>query len=122
MTEIHSFKPLEQAILEGEKELKVTTPKFLVACAVAEKCHADPEAVKRLIGLVMENRNGYRQSNPEMTYTLLSDKGRPFMTRITLSTIADALHIIKILNQLYASIKVQKDEDGHLTGMVDILN
>ena len=122
MTEIHSFKPLEQAILEGEKELKVTTPKFLIACAVAEKCHADPEAVKRLIGLVMENRNGYRQPNPEMAYTLLSDKGRPFMTRITLSTIADALHIIKILNQLYASIKVQKDEDGHLTGMVDILN
>ena len=122
MTEIHSFKPLEQAILEGEKELKVTTPKFLVACAVAEKCHVDPEAVKRLIGLVMENRNGYRQPNPEMAYTLLSDKVRPFITRITLSTIADALHIIKILNQLYASIKVQKDEDGHLTGMVDILN
>ncbi|MBR6979488.1 MAG: hypothetical protein IKH88_06605 [Prevotella sp.] len=122
MTEIHSFKPLEQAILEGEKELKVTTPKFLIACAVAEKCQADPDAIKRLIGFVMEERNGIRHSNPETTYTLLSDKGRPFMVRLTLSTIADALHIIKILNQLYASIKVQEDENGHLTGMIDILN
>ena len=121
MTEIHSFKPLEQAILEGEKELKVTTPKFLIACAVAEKCHAEPDAIKRLIGLAMEERNGYRQSNSETTYTVLSDKGRPFMIRLTLSTIADALHIIKILNELYASIKVRQDEDGHLTGMVDIV-
>lgn len=121
MTEIHSFKPLEQAILEGEKELRVTTSKFLVACAVAEKCHADPDAVKRLIGMVMEKRNGNRQYNPEMTYTLLSEKGRPYTTGISLTTIADALHIIKILNELYASIKVQKDEDGHLTGMIGIV-
>jgi hypothetical protein len=121
MTEVHSFKPLEQAILEGEKELKITTPKFLLACVVAEKCQAEPEAIKRLIGLVMDERNGVRHPSFETTYTLLSDKGRPYTTRLSLSAISDALHIIKILNALYASIKVQTDENGFLTGMVDII-
>ena len=121
MTEVHSFKPLEQAILEGEKELKITTPKFLLACAVAEKCQAEPEAIKRLIGLVMDERNGVRHPSFETTYTLLSDKGRPYATHLTLSAISDALHITKILNALYASIKVQTDENGFLTGIVDII-
>ncbi|MBR6980052.1 MAG: hypothetical protein IKH88_09495 [Prevotella sp.] len=47
MTEINSYKPLERAILAGEKEVKISTPKFLLACAVAEKCHANPSYTNR---------------------------------------------------------------------------
>ncbi len=121
MTGIHSYKPLEQAILAGEKEVKVTTPKFLIACAVAEECQADPDAAKRLIGIVMEGKR-YHQYNPDMTYTLLSGKGRAYKMRVTLTAIADALHIIKILNELYAFVKVQKDDEGHLTGVIEIVS
>lgn len=120
MTGIHSYKPLEQAILAGEKEVKVTTPKFLIACAVAEECQADPNAAKRLIGMVMEEKR-FHQHTPEMAHTLLSGKGRTYKMRVTLTAIADALHIIKILNELYAFIKVQKDDEGHLTGMIEIV-
>ena len=120
MIGIHSYKPLEQAILAGEKEVKVTTPKFLIACAVAEECQADPDATKRLIGMVMEGKR-FHQHNPEMTQTLLSGKGRAYKMRVTLTAIADALHIIKILNELYAFVKVKKDDEGHLTGLVEIV-
>ena len=37
MITVNSYKPLEQAIKDGEKTVKVEAPKFLVACAVAEK-------------------------------------------------------------------------------------
>ena len=121
MTEVHSYKPLEQAILEGEKEVKVTTPKFLIACAVAEKCIADPSFTNKLIGLVMDQRKGNRQFHTETTFTLLGDKGKSYTQRVTLTSIADAINIIKILDGLYASIKLQKDDDGHLTGVMDIV-
>ena len=121
MTEVNSYKPLEQAILDGDREVKITTPKFLIACAVAEKCLADPSYANRLIGLVMDQRNGIRQYSQEMAYSQLCFKGRPYTLRVTLTTIADALHIIKILDGLYASIKVQKDDEGHLTGMMEIV-
>ena len=122
MTEVHSYKPLEQAILNGEKEVKVTNPKFIIACAVAEKCLADPSYADKLIGIVMDRRNGNHQYSPEMlSYTLLNDKGKPYVLRVTLTAIADALHIIKILDGLYASIKVQKNDEGHMTGMMEIV-
>jgi len=120
MTEINSYKPLERAILAGEKEVKITTPKFLLACAVTEKCHANPSYTNRLIGLVMEEKR-QRHYNPETTYTVLSDKGRPHKQHVLLSTIADALHVAKILDGLYVTISLHKNDDGHLTGMMDIV-
>ena len=119
MTEITGYKPLEQAIMNGEKEVKVPSSKALLAYAVAEKCQADRSVVNKLIGMVMAAKGDRRQYNPETTYTLLSVKGKPYTQHVTLSTIADALHIMKILDALYVSISLQKDENGHLNGIVN---
>lgn len=56
-----------------------------------------------------------------MAYSLLSVKGKIYTLRVTLTTIADTIHIIKILDGLYASIKVQKDDEEHLTGLMEIV-
>lgn len=121
MTEISGYKPLEQAIMNGEKEVKVSSSKFLMACAVAGKCQADPSNINKLIGLVMSEKGDRRQYNPETTCSLLNYRGRPFTQQVTLTTIADALHVIKILDALYVTISLQKDDNGNLTGIVDII-
>ena len=38
MTEVKSKKPLLEAIQNGEQDIKVTAPNFLLACLVAEEC------------------------------------------------------------------------------------
>lgn len=121
MTEIVGYKPLEMAIMNGEKTVKIASPKFLMACAVAEKCQTDRSSINNLVGLVMAAKGDKRQYNEETTVSLLNYKGKPVTQLVTLTTIADALHILKILDALYVSISVQKNDDGHLTGIVNII-
>lgn len=121
MTEIVGYKPLEQAIINGEKKVKIVSPRLLMACAVAEKCQSDYTSFDNLVGLVMAAKSDKRQYNKNTTYYLLNNKGKPFTQHVTLTTIADALHIIKILDALYITISPQKNDDGHLTGIVNII-
>ena len=45
MTEVKSKKPLLEAIQNGEQNIKVADPKFLLACLVAEECENDKSNV-----------------------------------------------------------------------------
>ena len=92
MITVNSYKPLEQAIKDGEKTVKVEAPKFLVACAVAEKCEGMTGRIKSFLDLLL-NR----------------------------SLCADALKVMDILRQYGAGLQVCRNEEGALTGEMQII-
>ncbi len=121
MTEVLSYKPLEQAIENGEETVKVTSTKFLLACAVAEKCDFEPANIDMLISLVMDAKNGcFVKDNPHYTFPLLNSKGRTFRMPINLTILSVALRVMQILNDKEATVSLQKDENGNLTGVMNI--
>ena len=122
MTEVKSKKPLLEAIQNGEQIIKVTAPKFLLACLVAEECDNDKSNIKKFLDSILGSRNwGYTQDRPSLRVSLVNEKGKVWWMFIDLSMCSTALGIIDILNDTYAKIKVEKDERGNLTGYVEIL-
>ena len=122
MTEVKSKKPLLEAIQNGEQIIKVTAPKFLLACLVAEECDNDKSNVKKFLNVILRSREGfYTQDRPSLRVSLVNEKGKIWWMFINLSICSMALGIIDILNDTYAKIKVEKDERGNLTGNVEIL-
>lgn len=121
MTIVNSYKPLEQAIKDGEKTVKVETPKFLVACAVAEKCGGLPEHIKSFLDLLLKRQNWDANSYSELYYPILSDKGRVFRIRLNISLCADALKVMGLLKQYGAGLRVCRNEEGAMTGEMEIL-
>ena len=121
MTIVNSYKPLEQAIKVGEKTVKVETPKFLVACAVAEKCQGIPERIKSFLDLLLnrqsKNVNGYS----ELYYPILNDKGRTFRIRLNISLCADVLKVMDILKRNGAGLQLCRNEEGAMTGEMQII-
>ena len=57
MTEVKSKKPLLEAIQNGEQNIKVTGPKFLLACLVAEKCDNDKSNIKKFLNVILGSEN-----------------------------------------------------------------
>ena len=57
MTEVKSKKPLLEAIQNGEQNIKVTDPKFLLACMVAEKCDNDKSNVRKFLNVILGSEN-----------------------------------------------------------------
>lgn len=122
MTEVKSKKPLLEAIQNGEQIIKVTAPKFLLACLVAEECDNDKSNVKKFLNVILRSREGfYTQDRPSLRVSLVNEKGKIWWMFINLSICSMALGIIDILNDTYAKIKVEKDDRGNLTGNVEIL-
>ena len=121
MTEVKSKKPLLEAIQNGEHNIKVTAPKFLLACLVAEECDNDKSNVKKFLNVILRSKEGiYTQDRPSIKVSLVNEKGKVWWMPISLSICSMALGIIDILNDTYAKIKVEKDENGNLTGNVEI--
>ena len=121
MTTVNSYKPLEQAIKDGEKTVKVEAPKFLVACAVAEKCKSMTGRIKSFLDLLLNRQNRDANGYSELYYPILSDKGRVFRIRLNISLCADALKVMDILRQYGAGLQVCRNEEGALTGEVKII-
>ena len=122
MTEVKSKKPLLEAIQNGEHNIKVTAPKFLLACLVAEECDNDKSNVKKYLNVILRSKEEmYSQDRPSIKVSLVNEKGKVWWMSISLSICSMALGIIDILNDTYAKIKVEKDENGNLTGNVEIV-
>jgi hypothetical protein len=122
MTEVKSKKPLLEAIQNGEQNIKVTDPKFLLACLVAEKCDNDKSNVKKFLNVILGSKNVIdMQERPQIRVGMVNEKGKVWWMFINLSICSTALGIIDILNDTYAKIKVEKDERGNLTGNVEIV-
>ena len=106
----------------GKQIIKVTNPKFLLACQVAEECDNDKSNVKKFLSVILGSKNGsYTQDRPQIKVGLVNEKGKVWWLFINLSICSTALGIIDILNDTYAKIKVEKDERGNLTGNVEIV-
>ena len=121
MTIVNSYKPLEQAIKDGETTIKIETPKFLVACAVAERCGGLPNQIKNFLDLLLKKQGRDASDYSELYFPILNDKGKTFRIRLSISLCADALKIMDILKQYGAGLEVIRNEEGVMTGEVQIL-
>ena len=122
MIEVKSKKPLLEAIQNGEQFIKITDPKFLLACLVAEECENDKSNVKKFLNVILGSKNGVlTQDSPQIRVGLVNEKGKVWWVFINLSICATALGIMDILNDTYAKIRVEKNEKGILTGNVEIV-
>ena len=122
MVEVKSKKPLLEAIQNGEQFIKITDPKFLLACLVAEEFENDKSNVKKFLNSILGSKNGIlTQDSPKIKVGLVNEKGKVWWMFINLSICATALGIIDILNDTYAKIRVEKDERDNLTGNVEIV-
>ena len=121
MTTVNSYKPLEQAIKDGETTIKIETPKFLVACAVAERCGGLPSQIKNFLDLLLKKQGRDASDYAELYFPILNDKGKTFRIRLSISLCADALKIMDTLKQYGAGLEVIRNEEGVMTGDVRIL-
>ena len=121
MTIVNSYKPLGQAIKDGEKTVKVGTPRFLVACAVVEKCQGIPERIKSFLDLLLNNQSWDANVYSELYYPIISEKGKIFRIRLNISLCADALKVMSLLKQYGAGLQVCRNEEGAMTGEMQII-
>ena len=121
MTTVNSYKPLEQAIMNGENTIKVDTPKFLVACAVAEKCKGLPDNIKAFLDLLVQHKNKTTRDYSSLYYPIVNDKGKTFQIRLTISLCADAIKIMGILNKYGVGLQTSRNGEGAMTGEMQII-
>lgn len=121
MTTVNSYKPLEQAIMNGENTIKVDNHKFLVACAVAEKCEGLPDNIKTFLDLLLQHKNKTARDYSSLYYPVINDKGKTFQIRLTISLCADALKIMNILRKYGVGIETARNEEGTMTGEMQII-
>ena len=130
MIEVSSKKPLLAAIQSGEQAVRVTDPKFLLACMVAQECGNDKNNIKKFLSLIqakitaddLEYSYGDYNVDPSFLKIGLAQKnGRVKWVDITLSACATALGIMDILESNHSAVKVVRTVDGLLTGEVQIV-
>ena len=122
MIEVSSKKPLLAAIQSGEQAVRVTDPKFLLACMVAQECGNDKNNIKKFLSLIQASNNGDFNVDPSFLKIGLAQKnGRVKWVDITLSACATALGIMDILESNHSAVKVVRTVDGLLTGEVQIV-
>ena len=121
MTTVNSYKPLEQAIKNGEKTIKVDTHKFLVACAVAEKCEGLPDNIKAFLDLLVQHKNKTTRNYSSLYFPVINEKGKTYQIRLTISLCADALKIMGILKKYGVGLETVQNEEGAMTGEMQIL-
>lgn len=123
MIEVNSKKPLLAAILSGEQIVKVTDPKFLLACLVAQECGNDKNNIKKFLSLIQASNNGDYNVDPSFLKIGLAQKnGRVKWVDITLSACATALGIMDLIESNRSSLIVVRTADGLLTGEVQIVS
>ena len=123
MIEVSSKKPLLAAIQSGEQAVRVTDPKFLLACMVAQECGNDKNNIKKFLSLIQASNNGDYNVDPFFLKIGLAQKnGRVKWVDITLSACATALGIMDILESNHSAVKVVRTVDGLLTGEVQIVS
>ncbi len=123
MIEVSSKKPLLAAIQSGEQAVRVTDPKFLLACMVAQECGNDKNNIKKFLSLIQASNNGDYNVDPSFLKIGLAQKnGRVKWVDITLSACATALGIMDILESNHSAVKVVRTVDGLLTGEVQIVS
>ncbi len=121
MTEVQSFKALEQTISEGETNIMLTSEIILTACAMAEKCEFNNKNIGKYIGLVQAaKQNKYVRHDPDYTIGLLNEKGKPYKKYISITILANTLRIIQLFDSLHARISMHKDDYGNFTGVADV--
>ena len=99
MIEVKSKKPLLEAIQNGEQNIKVTDPKFLLACLVAEKCDNDKSNVKKFLNVIFGSKNGiFTQDRPQIRVGVVNEKGKVRWLFVNLTICSTALGILDILN------------------------
>ena len=77
MTEVKSKKPLLEAIQNGEQNIKVTDPKFLLACMVAEECDNDKSNVRKFLNVILGSENVVdMQDRPQIRVGMVNEKGK----------------------------------------------
>ena len=122
MIEVSSKKPLLAAIQSGEQAVRVTDPKFLLACMVAQECGNYKNNIKKFLSLIQASNNGDFNVDPSFLKIGLAQKnGRVKWVDITLSACATALGIMDILESNHSAVKVVRTVDGLLTGEVQIV-
>ena len=122
MIEVSSKKPLLSAIQCGEQAVRVTDPKFLLACMVAQECGNDKNNIKKFLSLIQASNNGDYNVDPSFLKIGLAQKnGRVKWVDITLSACATALGIMDILESNHSAVKLVRTVDGLLTGEVQIV-
>ena len=110
------------AIQSGEQAVRVTDPKFLLACMVAQECGNDKNNIKKFLSLIQASNNGDYNVDPSFLKIGLAQKnGRVKWVDITLSACATALGIMDILESNHSAVKVVRTVDGLLTGEVQIV-
>ena len=99
-----------ESIQNGNQQIKITDPKFLMACLVTEECENDKN-VKKFLNVILGSKNVIdMQDRPQIRVGLVNEKGKVRWLFINLSICSAALGIIDILNDTYAKIHVEKDE------------
>ena len=122
MIDINSKKLLQIAIRNHDTIAKIIDPKFLLACLIAQECGNDKNNVKKFLSLIQASNNGDYNVDPSFLKIGLAQKnGRVKWVDITLSACATALGIMDILESNHSSVKVCKNENGCLTGEVEII-
>ena len=121
MTTVNSYKPLEQAIKNGETTLNISTPKFLVACMVAEICEGIPNRIASFLDPLMKNQRRDAHDYSKLYFSILNETGRIFRIRLTISLCADALKIMDILKRYGTGLHVCLNTDGAMTGEVQVI-
>ena len=77
MIEVKSKKPLLEAIQNGEQFIKITDPKFLLACLVAEEWDNDKTNVKKFLNVILGSKNVIdMQDRPQIRVGLVNEKGK----------------------------------------------
>ena len=88
MTEVKSKKPLLEAIQNGEQNIKVTDPKFLLACMVAEKCDNDKSNIKKFLNVILGSENVVdMQERTQIRVGMVNEKGKVWWMFINLFAI-----------------------------------
>ena len=123
MIEVNSKKPLLAAIQSGEQIVKVTDPKFLLACLVAQECGNDKNNIKKFLSLIQASNNGDYNVDPSfLKIGMVQKNGRAKWVDITLSVCATALGIMNLIESNRSSLIVVRTADGLLTGEVQIVS
>ena len=123
MIEVNSKKPLLSAIQNGEHIIKITDPKFLLACLVSQECGNDKNNIKKFLSLIQARNNGDYNVDPSFLKIGLAQKnGRVKWVDITMSVCATALGIMDIVESARSSVNVVRTENGLLTGEVQIVS
>ncbi len=121
MIMIKSPKPLIQAIKAGERNVRITTPRFLAACAIADQCDGDITNIKRFLECALARKNNiYLEDRPPCRIGIVTAKGKTYQVKVNLSICAASINVIELLNENHVGLKMEKDMQGFVTGNAEI--